>query len=501
MVVANSGSRVGAVERPGAWRRLGAVAVTVVLLVSVALLASRDASGVTGPLAVPPATCGPGALPESSTQGRVPAEDYASGRVKKGYLCNTQQVGHQGSSGGFKTLRYTDAAGRTCAYYDSTLTVPRDVVSNVLSGDGLGTVVLDMTNPAKPRRTTNLTSVAMLSPHESLLLNEKRGLLVGVLGTFATAPGILDVYDIKTDCRKPKLLSSTPAGLLGHESGFAPDGKTLYVSSAFLSFVAVDLTNPRAPRPIHSEFGVLYHGMRLADDGKTLYAASLGQPGPGGITGNGLTIVDVSEIQDRKKNPKAKILSKLTWHGASIPQVAEPFTNKGRKYVLEIDEFVDLVSFKGLVDLNRAPVGAARIIDVQDPKHPRVVSDIRLKVHEPSQRGGAQKGDPGASFVAQGYAGHYCSMPTRKDPKIAGCSMILSGLRLFDISDVTRPREVGYFNKPVPKNTKITVLPAVGAYAMSQPAWDVRNDAVWYTDANSGFYVVRLTNGIEKLLP
>ena len=43
-------------------------------------------------------------------------------------------------------------------------------------------------------------------------------------------------------------------------------------------------------------------------------------------------------------------------------------------------------------------------------------------------------------------------MPTRvNNPKIAGCSMILSGLRLFDICDVEHPREVAYFNKPVTK--------------------------------------------------
>lgn len=497
MVVVNP-----AAGRPSAVRRLGAVLFTAVLLATVTLVTSNDSarSSIAGPLAVPVAQCGPGSLPETSTQGRVPKSDYASGRAAQGYRCNTAQVSHQGSSGGFKTIRYTDSAGRTCAYYDSTLTLPRDVVSNTLSGDGLGTVVLDMTDPARPKKTANLTSLGMLSPHESLLLNEKRGLLVGVMGTFATAPGILDVYDVKSDCRKPKLLSSTPAGLLGHESGFAPDGMTFYVSSAFLSFVAVDLTDPRAPRPIFSEFGVMYHGMRVSDDGNTLYAASLGQPGPTGITGSGLTIVDVSQIQARAKTPKVKILSKLTWRDVSIPQVAEPFTSKGHKYVLEIDEFVDLVSFKGLVDLKRAPVGAARIINVDNPRKPWVVSDIRLKVHEADQRGTDQSKDPGASFVAQGYAGHYCSMPTRKNPKIAGCSMILSGLRLFDISDVTNPREVGYFNKPAPKNTKITVLPAIGAYAMSQPAWDVENNSVWYTDANSGFYAVRLTNGVEKLL-
>ena len=35
---------------------------------------------------------------------------------------------------------------------------------------------------------------------------------------------------------------------------------------------------------------------------------------------------------------------------------------------------------------------------------------------------------------------------------------------------------------------------------MSQPAWDVARHQVWYSDGNSGFYAVRLTNGVGALL-
>jgi hypothetical protein len=495
MVVRNTASRGVAARR-----------LLVVLVVVLAGLGTWLANGSSGSVpppvaAVPRAHCGPGSLPETSTQGRVPKADYVSGRVRRGYRCNTVQVAHQGSSGGFKTLRYTDARGNTCGFYDSTLTLPRDVLSNILSGDGLGVVVLDMNDPAHPRRTANLTTPGMLSPHESLLVNPRRGLLVGVMGTAATAPGILDVYDVRTDCRHPKLLSTTPSGILGHESGFSPDGRTYYVSGAAgFTLTAVDLADPRHPKVLAVQPGVVYHGVRLSNDGRTMYVANIGKPGPGGITGAGLRILDVSSIQDRKPHPHFTVLSTITWHGVSIPQVAEPFVSKRRHYVLEVDEFVDLFSLHGLSNLTRSPVGAARIIDVQDPRHPRMVSNIRLTVHQPGQRTGPQSHDPGASFVAQGYAAHYCGIPTRNNPKIAGCSMILSGLRLFDIRDVVHPREVGYFNKPSPKNTKLTIIPAIGAYAMSQPAWDLAHNEVWYTDANSGFYVVRLTNGVQRLL-
>jgi len=494
MVLPSSGT-----QRAAALRRLIAISAVLLVVIGGWAVSGNAATGIST-AAVPRATCGPGALPETSTQGRVPKEDYDSGRVAKGYLCNTVQVGHQGSSGGFKTLRYTDSQGHTCAFYDSTLTLPRDVISNTLSGDGLGVVVLDMTNPAAPRKTANLISLAMLSPHESLLVNAKRGLLVGVMGTAATAPGIIDVYDVKTDCRHPKRLSSSLTGILGHESGFSPDGKTFYVAGIAGTFTAVDLTDPRRPKTLFKQFGVVYHGLRLSSDGNTMYVANVGQPGPGGLTMTGLRVLDVSQIQARKPNPKVTVLSTITWPDASIPQVAEPFTSKGHKYVFEVDEFIDLITLKGLSDLPGASVGGARIINVDDPRHPKVVSNIKLTVHEPDQRSGPQAQDPFAWQPAQGYSAHYCGLPTRDNPKIAGCSMIMSGLRLFDIRDVYHPKEVAYFNKPVPKINKLALIPALGAYAMSQPAWDVAHNSVWYTDSNSGFYVVKLTNGVQNLL-
>jgi hypothetical protein len=442
--------------------------------------------------AVPVADCGPGSRPETDIQGRVPKADYDSGRALQGYTCNTVETAHQGKTGGFKTLRYTDAAGHTCAFYDSSaLTSPDALLANMFNGAGNGVVVLDMADPAHPVKTANLTSIAMLSPHESLLVNQERGLLVGILGSAATAPGFLDVYDVKTDCRKPKLLSSTLAGILGHESGFAPDGRTLYVSSTIFTLVAIDLANPKLPKTIFVQPNVQYHGMRLSDDGNTLYAAHIGVPSTGLITGGGLRILDVSQIQARVKNPKVPVLATMTWRGSSIPQVAEPFTRDGHQYVFEVDEFVDIFSFKGLADLKHSPVGAARIINVDDPRHPYLVSNVRLKVHEPASHSGPASSDPGTASPLGGYGGHYCSMPTRNNPDIAGCSMILSGLRLFDIRDVQHPKEVGYFNMPSAK----------GASAFSQPAWDPANDAVWYTDSSSGFYNVKLTNGVQDLLP
>jgi hypothetical protein len=171
----------------------------------------------------------------------------------------------------------------------------------------------------------------------------------------------------------------------------------------------------------------------------------------------------------------------LTWKTVSTPQNATPFTRGGHKYLMEIDEFG-----------SGAAIGAARIIDIQDEKRPFVVSNIRLKVNMPEMQDAIQAdqgNDQNQPF--QGYQGHYCSLPSRIDPNIIACSFIMSGLRVFNIVNPAKPVEVAYFNKPVIEGTEPNPTKA-GSFAMSAPAYDEATNDIWYSDGNSGFYVVRL---------
>ena len=138
------------------------------------------------PQATPRATCGAGSRPETGIQGRVSREDHANGLPRLGFTCNTEMVGsyikpnNLGTLGGFKVERYTDAAGHDCAYYDTTLLFP----TNLIDAQG-GVNVLDMSDPTKPVLTAQLVTPAMLSPHESLVLSKERGVLAAVLAALA----------------------------------------------------------------------------------------------------------------------------------------------------------------------------------------------------------------------------------------------------------------------------------------------------------------------------
>ena len=182
-------------------------------------------------------------------QGRMAAADYL-----RGVRCNLELVGHTGPAiGGFRTHRYVDPQGHECAYYDRFPGGASD--PGVAFGERSGTYVVDMSDPTRPTITDSLDTPANRSPHESLSVHPGRGLLAAVMGTFTTAPGIVDVYDLTQDCRHPVLLSSLPVGVAGHEGSFSPDGMT-YWASAGAGFytgqrsgtiVAVDVANPRHP--------------------------------------------------------------------------------------------------------------------------------------------------------------------------------------------------------------------------------------------------------------
>jgi hypothetical protein len=415
--------------------------------------------------------------PLAGEQGRVDGAAVNSPAATDGWTCNLTEIAHYATPGGFRVWRYTDPAGHTCAYYDTSFVTPANIIS-IAGGPSIGVEVLDVSDPAHPRHTATLTSLAMLAPHESLNLNAKRGLLAAEVGNGLTTPSSFAVYDVRHDCRHPALLSQL-ALPTGHESGFSPDGRTFYAAGGAGYIDAIDLTNPRKPHVIWR--GAYYsHGLNLSADGKTLY-----QTDP--INGN-LGILDVSQIQDRVPHPQVHDISRITWRPVSIPQNTVPFTSHGHHYLLEFDEF----AFRfNPVTVNDEP-GAARIINIDNPRHPRITSNLRLTVQLRANHIKAD-GDP-SELPAEvfGYAMHYCAIPRMVNPQIVACSAINSGLRVFNISNPARPREVAYYVSPPKAGSRPNLTP--GDLALSQPAFDPARREIYYTDAVSGFYVLRLSS-------
>jgi hypothetical protein len=160
------------------------------------------------------------------------------------------------------------------------------------------------------------------------------------------------------------------------------------------------------------------------------------------------------------------------------------------RYPLEFDEFGFRFNAPPPVDEQLDQVGAARIIDIDDEAHPRVVSNVRLEVNMPAAHQVADRDPSPLPGALTTYAAHYCAIPREVDPEIVACSFINSGLRIFDIEDPFHPREVAYYVSP-PRAASVP-----GDFAMSMPAFVPTRHEVWYTDASSGFYVLRLAASV-----
>jgi hypothetical protein len=186
-----------------------------------------------------------------------------------------------------------------------------------------------------------------------------------------------------------------------------------------------------------------------------------------------MTVLDVGDIQLRRPNPQMRRVPSLSWPEATIPQNATPFVRNGHRYVVETDEFGG--------ENATSPVGAARFINVDDLRKPVVVSRLRLEMH---------------NRLGQSYAAHYCSVPSRDNPNIVACGFLQSGLRVFDIRDVKRPKEVAYTNFVATGSGSDNQPGAVYA----PPAYDPVHSDIWYTDGLRGFFVVHVnsSSGITR---
>jgi hypothetical protein len=456
---------------------------------------------------VPRASCGPGSNPETGpVQGEVTIADRESGRSSLGYTCNLKLVGRygpddpQGFEGAeWQLARYRDTRGVDCAYYSQRL-VGMGTMGARPTQERRGTIVVDVSDPAHPKFAANLFTLGMMDPWESLKVNQSRGLLVAVNVMDGQGVAFMGVYDIRDDCRHPKKRYDGPVTVLNHEGNFSSDGKTYYSGGAFPGIIsAVDLSDPTNPRLLTQFLAKLsIHGMSTNLDGTRLFLAHLhddfwqtyprsARGDVRSITGGyGMGIYDISEIQQRKPNPQAKLVSALEWPDGQGGQHTIPVFKDGEPYVIHVDE---------------AGHGGARIIDIRDETKPWVVSKVKTEIMMPehydlakSETSRFPKEDRGGFWL--GYNTHYCNVDSQMDPTMLACSAAQQGLRLFDIRDFAHPKEIGYFN-PGGDGTQQpgSWSGLYSGYETAMPQFVPDRHQIWFTDQDRGLYVVQPTNG------
>lgn len=403
--------------------RTGAL-IAATTLAAVAVVASLMPTATAAPPPVSPATCGPGSLPERGVQGDVPAADRDSGRSTRGYRCNISLMGEYTGHGSGVTSTSYDHCG-----YMGTL-FPGSLV-----GPDTGVAVIDAANPARPTRSATLRAPAMIAgTWESLKTNRNSKLLVGTGVPLLFGAGLLAVYDV-SDCAHPRLLNdggpgslNAPLPITAHEGGFSPDGRTYWTSGLGPGLIsAVDLRNPSRPSVVaQSLTGLEAHGVGVSPDGRTLYLSH---------NFGGISIYDVSDVQLRRPNPQIRKLSQLSWSNGWATQHSIPVSYGTKQFLFTALE---------------GGSGGVKVVDVTDRRTPRQVNNIKLAINLPeNQARGLASSMGGGAFA---YESHYCAADRQVDPTALACGWISSGIRVFDVRNPLRVKEIAYYNPPAKTN-------------------------------------------------
>jgi hypothetical protein len=473
-------------------------------------------------LTVPRAVCGPGDHPETALQGQVPANLRASGF--HGFNCNLQLVGQsRGDGANWQTAEFKDRAGHTCAYHGTAFTTANRT--------NVGVPVIDLTNPTNPTPTAYLSTTSMLDPWESLKVNERRQLLGADNGHNGAGGPEVDFYDISGDCRSPQLLSSLPVGtgadggvtapIIGHEGSFAPDGLTYYGGGRTVpnNYYAVDISNTTEPKLLASwnvprvATGARTHGLSVSDDGTRGYFVSIGSVTPATLqdpnvpANNGLVIYDLTDIQQRKANPQIRVISELYWKDGSVAQHTIPVTIAGKPYVIFVDEggsggTTSSTQFEAACAAGMPAFPMARIIDISDETNPSIASRVALETHAPKACAIVRPDIAGLSIFT--YGSHYCSVDNKQNATTLACGYFNSGIRVFDIRDPLRPKEIAYYNPagtttPSPGSNHLSI----GQWRTGGPDWcnaqvhlDAAAGTLWTTCQDNGLLTLKFTNNV-----
>jgi hypothetical protein len=485
--------------------------------------------GAPVPLTVPKAVCGSGDHPETDLQGQVSAAKRAAGF--QGFNCNLELIGQsKGDGANWQTTEFQNGNGTSgvsngkgdgnkngpvCGYYGTAF--------STANRSHVGVPVVDITDNSKPTPTGYLATTSMLDPWESLKVNERRQLLAADNGHNGGGGPEIDIYDISGDCRVPQFLSSVPVGtggntgplikVIGHEGSWAPDGLTYYGGDINLAqYYAVDTADPTTPKLITAWkpgiAGATVHGLSISDDGNRGYFVSLLGAGP--VTpdkaANGLLIYDLSEIQARKPNPQVRLVSKFLFNDGGGAQHTIPIKIDGKQYVVFVDEtgpggFGDVTNLQKSCDAGLPVFPMARIIDISDETAPKLVSRLMLETHDPANCSKVLPDLAGLAIFM--YGSHYCSVDNKSQATTLACGYFNSGIRVFDIRDPARPKEIAYYNPagtttPSPGSNHVTT----GQWRSGGPDWctaqvhlDAKAGTLWTTCQDNGLLTLKFTHG------
>ena len=332
------------------------------------------------------------------------------------------------------------------------------------------------------------------------------------------------------DCRFPQLLQrsrSAPgptaapcAQVVGHEGTWAPDGLTYYGGDLGATPDSTTPSTPptrRKPKLITTwtcrRRRATVHGLSISDDGNRGYFVSLGvgattpTDDPIARRDNGLLIFDMSEIQARKPIRRSKLSASVLWKDGSARSTRfrsrSPASRTSSWSTKAARAATRPAQLAAACAGGLRPFPMARIIDISDETKPKIVSKLMLEMHDPAN---CDKVLPDlAGLISFTYGSHYCSVDNRHNATTLACGYFNSGIRVFDIRDPLRPKEIAYYNpagdhdlesRLEPRRSRAAGSPAVPTGARRRSTSTPTSGTLWTTCQDNGFLMLKFTHGV-----
>jgi hypothetical protein len=323
-------------------------------------------------------------------------------------------------------------------------------------------------------------------------------------------PTQLQIYDASADCKNPIRVGTYDFDFVTHEHRISADGRTIYAAATAAAInpqaqppapgtprpgpalSAIDVTDLSKPTllgtwDLSDEPGMPKSGMHdldVNDEGTRAYTNTWWNID--GTRHQGLTILDTTEIQERRANPTMRRVSSFNWgppENFGITHSAEYVTINGRQYVIALDETMGANA--------AAPWGWGRIIDVTEERYPLQISTITLAA---SQEVHAAETNPDKAY----YGAHYLGVDDRKNASLAFFSWYSSGLRVWDIRDPYLPKEIGYYIPGARTDTKLAVSASYPNnkvdYVYSFIRYRPESGHIWFNSLFNGFMIAELVD-------
>ncbi|MBF6202156.1 hypothetical protein IU477_30280, partial [Nocardia cyriacigeorgica] len=143
--------------------------------------------------------------------------------------------------------------------------------------------------------------------------------------------------------------------------------------------------------------GIEGHGFGISPDGTRMYMSAAA----------GVTVIDISDVQNRVPNPNVRHLGRVFWSDGQATQHEIPVTYAGNPYLDTIDE---------------AGGGGVKVLDLSEETRPKIVNRIKLEINLPQNQDSMVASAMGGSLF--GYDSHYCAADRIDNPTALACGWV-----------------------------------------------------------------------------